>query len=246
MKRHFLLAISFFIAANVSLAGPISIDVSTSYDKAGGIRAIRVNGKETKYGDAYRDLGVLLRASPAKEDQPVMVRIDEQCRFGDWDSVLGLMEKIGFSQDRYFITSKKTNSMCEIESLPSMPVSFNPPKSDSQHELWPYPISVEMKEDFHKTSAVWVNSAQLSQREAYDGLSDRLRYSEKHEKMPVIVLMSTECRFDDWFGIRRRLNKIGFKDVRYFVVSDVTDYMSELKLHSAIPISFNPPKSESR
>lgn len=108
-------------------------------------------------------------------------------------------------------------------------------------------ISVELKENYHTTSAVWVNGVRIAQRDAYKTLSERLRDSEKHEDTPVIVLMAMPCSFDDWLDIRTLLySKIGFKHVRYFIVSEETNYMSELQLHPAMPLSLNPPNSESR
>jgi hypothetical protein len=109
------------------------------------------------------------------------------------------------------------------------------------------PISVELKKNCEPTSAIWVDGVRIAQRDVYRALSQKLRASEKGDYTPVIVLMSTQCGFDDWLDIRTLLyGKIGFRDVRYFIVSEETEHMSEVELHPAMPISTNPPKSESR
>jgi hypothetical protein len=107
------------------------------------------------------------------------------------------------------------------------------------------PISVELRKKDYRTSYVlWVNGVRIPQRNAYRALSE---LHDEKVSTPVIVLMSPQCSFDDWDDIRALLySKIGFRDVRYFIVSEETKYMSEVKMHPAMPISSNPPESESR
>jgi hypothetical protein len=132
MKRSFLTAILLFVTADMLSADPISVVVSNSYTKAGGLRTIEINGSTVKYSAAYEKLSALLEAASAKQDTPVVVLMNESCRFNDWYSVRGLMDKIGFMHVRYFVFSKATNYMSEIEPRPAMPVSSNPPKSESR------------------------------------------------------------------------------------------------------------------
>lgn len=130
MKTGVIVTILFGAVATLCFADPILVVVPNSHTKAGGIRSIEINGNAVKYSDAYDNLATLLRAAPAKQDTPIVVRIDENCSFVDWDSIRGLMDKIGFTQVRYFVFSKETNYMCEIKPSPAIPVSSNPPKQE--------------------------------------------------------------------------------------------------------------------
>jgi hypothetical protein len=128
MKRDLFLAVLLFSMAKLCFADPISVVVPNIHTKAGALRTIQINAKEIRYADAYQRLSELLLAAPEKQKAPVVVRMDENCRFSDWYSVRGLMDKIGFMEVRYFVYSKETNYMCEIEPRPAVPVSSNPPK----------------------------------------------------------------------------------------------------------------------
>ena len=107
-------------------------------------------------------------------------------------------------------------------------------------------IAIELDKDYSKTSVLHVNGFALPQRDAHKTLSERIRRSDDAKNTPVVVIMSDLCRFEDWLNVQILLNKVGFVNVRYFVASKETKYMSELELHSAVPISANPKKSDSK
>ena len=64
--------------------------------------------------------------------------------------------------------------------------------------------------------------------------------SEKGESTPVIVLMSAHAGFEDWDWTSEHsyIARSDLYNVRYFIVSEETKYMSEVALHPAVPNFF--------
>jgi hypothetical protein len=125
MKRDILLSILLFSAATPCFADPISVLVPNSHTKAGGIRTIQINGSTVKYADAYEKLSELLLSAPATHNTPVVVLMDENCSFVDWDSIRGLIAaKLGFLNVRYFVFSEKSQMMVEID-VPHQATKFS-------------------------------------------------------------------------------------------------------------------------
>ncbi|MGB9475972.1 MAG: hypothetical protein WCE87_12980 [Candidatus Udaeobacter sp.] len=65
---------------------------------------------------------------------PVVVVMSEESRFSDWEDMIAILSKVGFSNVRYFFFSKNTMKMTELE-LSHVPQEFSldPPARGSKH-----------------------------------------------------------------------------------------------------------------
>ena len=50
-----------------------------------------------------------------KPTDPVIVLMSEESRFSDWEEMIAILSKVGFSNVRYFLFSKQTMKMTELE-----------------------------------------------------------------------------------------------------------------------------------
>jgi hypothetical protein len=101
---------------------PIAIVLDKHYSKTGGFE---LNGRRV---DRDHDLRALSDAIHDNgRNKPVIVLIPLEASFADWNAIKGLIGKVGFLNDRYFVYSSKTGMMIELnQAHRAIPFSLNP------------------------------------------------------------------------------------------------------------------------
>ena len=106
---------------------PISIVLRPDFTRT---HSVELNGRRIRSSSL---LDALTNAIKDPKD-PVVVVMSEDSRFSDWEGMIAILSKVGFSNVRYFFFSKETMKMTELE-LSQMPQEFslNPPPRARKH-----------------------------------------------------------------------------------------------------------------
>jgi len=106
------------LRANVEVS--ISIVLDKNYGKT---HAIRLNGIKVSGAHVLRALTDVTSDST----KPVVVLMPEKTTFDGWDDIMAILDKIGYSNVRYFIFSNATQNMTEVDRPHStVPFSTTP------------------------------------------------------------------------------------------------------------------------
>jgi len=123
-----LLICSNLIAAVPAAPAPaISIVLSGDF---GRTHSVKLNGQKIPGTRLLDALTAVMKDSTV----PVVVLMPENSRFSDWEELIVILSKVGFSNVRYFFFSQNTMKMTELK-LSHMPQEFslNPPPRPDEH-----------------------------------------------------------------------------------------------------------------
>ena len=101
---------------------PIAIELPKDYGRKWGVRVDGKNVPGTKVLDQ------LIKVKQARRDNPaVVVLLPNSARFADWTNIHGIVDKVGFSNVRYFALSEDGEKMIEVKREGQvLPVSVRP------------------------------------------------------------------------------------------------------------------------
>src|SRR5690242_14970587 len=113
MKRiGILLAIAAcFWGRAFSAPSTISIVVDKNYAKT---HAIKLNGQNIPDSRVMNALSRLIEKDG--RDAPIVILMPSELTFADWQDLRGLIGKVGFLNDRYFVYSSRTEKMVELDN----------------------------------------------------------------------------------------------------------------------------------
>jgi|SRR5262249_48474609 len=124
-----LSAVSFVLFMSLTCNGDqrqISVVLDANYSKT---HAIQLNGRHIPDRHVLRALSEVISGNSA----PFVVLVPSTARFEDWDDIMAIFDKIGYSNVRYFVFSKATKRMNEID----------PPHAAVEFSLTPPPRGVQ-------------------------------------------------------------------------------------------------------
>jgi hypothetical protein len=112
----------FIFAATGQADSPIAIQLSREYGKKWDVE---IDGKKTP---GTKVLDELINAKQAKGGSgSVIVLLPSSVSLSGWSNIQGIVDKVGFSDSRYFALSDNGDKMIEIKRVGSaVPVSSAP------------------------------------------------------------------------------------------------------------------------
>ena len=112
-KCSFLaLAVTLLNIADVTAASRVNITIGSDYEKA---NTMTVDGHRASGGLELAELSKVIKARGA--EVPVIVIMPATLKFIDLNNVRGLIDKVGFTNVRYFVVWSATRKMVELKQV---------------------------------------------------------------------------------------------------------------------------------
>jgi hypothetical protein len=115
-----------FWSRSFSAPSTISVVVDKNYART---HAIKLNDQNVPDSRVMNALSRLIEKEG--RDAPIVILMPSELTFADWQDLRGLIGKVGFLNDRYFVYSSRTQKMVEIDN-PHYAIDFTtspPPRS---------------------------------------------------------------------------------------------------------------------
>jgi hypothetical protein len=121
MKTHFRLLLAVITLRSITCLGnqPTQFVIAADYPKTG---AILINGRKISDEAVLNELAKTIHGEGAAA--PIVVVLPQSFRFEDWNNVRGLMDKVGFTNVRYFVKWTSTQKMIELKQVGEAVESF--------------------------------------------------------------------------------------------------------------------------